>query len=114
MDESSLSHTRWKCQYHIVIAECPNAQLKEIKERTGCRDPRMVGTIAVFMNSKTVVSPHEHSQNSLEIFQLSRKTSTSPRQCRNIMAQISVDTLHREGVTLVVNIEDMISGKNDI
>lgn len=74
----------------------------------------MVGTIAVFMNSKTVVSPHEHSQNSLEIFQLSRKTSTSPRQCRNIMAQISVDTLHREGVTLVVNIEDMISGKNDI
>ena len=74
----------------------------------------MVGTIAAFMNSKTVVSPHEHSQNSLEIFQLSRKTSTSPRQCRNIMAQISVDTLHREGVTLVVNIEDMISGKNDI
>lgn len=39
--------------------------------------------------------------------QLSRKTSASPGQCRDVMAQISIDTLHCEGVILAVDIVDV-------
>lgn len=36
------------------------------------------------------------------------KTDPSVRQCRNVMEQISIDTLHREGATLIVDIKNML------
>lgn len=61
----------------------------------------------VLLESKTVVSMDKNIKDSLEILQVSRKTPAPPRQCWDIMAQISVDTFHREGVILIVNVVNM-------
>ena len=74
----------------------------------------MTGTEEVFLKSETVVSINENSQNGLEILQLSWKTPAPPCQCRDIMAQISIDTLNREGVIFVVDIENLLSRKDYI
>ena len=74
----------------------------------------MMKTIAIFLEAKTVISSNENSQNRLKIFQFSRKASAAPCQCWNIMAQISIDTLNRERVILIVDIEDMPSWKDYI
>ncbi len=58
--------------------------------------------------------PEQKQPNCLEILQFSRKTSASPRQCWDIMAQISVDAFHREGVIFVVDIVNVLSWKNHI
>ena len=96
------------------MGKCPNAQLKEIKERKGNMSLRVTGTTAMFLEAKAVVSSDKNSKDSLKIFQLSRKAPAAPCQCRNIMAQISIDTLHCEGIVFVVDIEDMLTWKNDI
>ena len=67
----------------------------------------MAGTVAILLESKTVISLNKNSKNSLEILQLPRKTPAPPGQCWDIMAQISVDTFHREGVILIVNVVNM-------
>ena len=59
----------------------------------------------VLLESKTVVSMDKNIKDSLEILQVSRKTPAPPRQCWDIVAQISVDTFHREGVILNANQE---------
>ena len=74
----------------------------------------MAGTVAIFLESKTVIGLNKNSKNSLEILQFSRKASASPRQRRDIMAQISVDALHREGVIFIVNIINMLPRKDHI
>ena len=74
----------------------------------------MTRTIASFLDTKAVVSSNKNSENSLEIFQLSRKASAAPCQRRDIMAQISNDTLNRERVILIVNIKDMPPWKDHI
>ncbi len=58
----------------------------------------MAGTIAFLLKAEAVISLYENSKNSLKILQFSRKTPASPCQCWDIMAQIGVDALHREGV----------------
>ena len=60
------------------------------------------------------ISLHKNSKDSLEILQLSGETPAAPRQCWDIMAQISVDPLYGKGVIFVVNIEDMLSRKDHI
>lgn len=67
-----------------------------------------------FCISKRIVSPDKNIKSSLEVFQLSRETSGSPCQCRNIMAQISIHTFYRKRIIFVVNIEDMLTGKDHI
>lgn len=52
----------------------------------------MAGTAEVFLEPETVAGLNENSKNSLQVLQLSRKTSASPSQRRDIMAQISNDT----------------------
>lgn len=74
----------------------------------------MSGTIEVLLKPEAVIGPYKNSQNSLEIFQLSRKTPAAARQSRDIMAQIGIDTLHGEGVIFIVNIEDMLPRKDDV
>ena len=69
----------------------------------------MSGTIAVLLKSEAVIGLHENSENRLEILQLSGKTPASPCQCRDIMAQISVDTFYRESVIFVVDVVNMLS-----
>ncbi len=71
-------------------------------------------TISVFLYAKAVVSLDKNIQNRLEVLQFSRETSAPPRQCRDIMAQISIDTLYRERVTFAVCIEDMLSWEDHI
>ncbi len=69
----------------------------------------MAGTVAILLESKTVIGLNKNSKNSLEILQLPRKTSAPPGQCWDIMAQISVDTFHREGVILIMDVVNMSS-----
>lgn len=70
----------------------------------------MEGMIAMLLKAKTIVSVYKDSKNRLEVLQLPGKTSASPCQRRDIMAQISVDTFHREGVILIVDVVNMLSG----
>ncbi len=103
-----------KWQYPFSNGECPNAQLNKIKNRKRNRTVRMGRTIATLLKPKTVISLHENSQDGLKIFQLPRKASASTRQCRDIMAQISIDALHSEGVVFVVNIKNVFAWENYI
>ena len=89
--------------------ECPNAELKEVKEGKRDSNPWMTSAIAFFLQSETVVGLNKNSKNRLEIFQFSGKASASPCQRRDIMAQISIDTFHREGVILIVDVVNMLS-----
>ncbi len=74
----------------------------------------MAGTIEFFLDAKAVVSPYKNCKNCLEIFRLSGKASVAPRQCWDIMAQISIDTFHRESVIFVADIVNVLSWKNHI
>lgn len=80
----------------IVDGECPNAQLKEVKNRKGDSRAWMSGTTEVLLKPEAMIGLHKNSQDSLKIFQLSRKTPAAARQSREIMAQISVDTCIEE------------------
>ena len=97
-----------ECQGYDLQGECPNTQLKEVKERKWHSNPWMFGAITFFLNAKAIVCLNKNCQNCLEILQFSRKTSASPCQCRDIMAQIGVDTFHRESVIFVVYIVDVL------
>jgi len=92
-----------------MLRECPNAQLKEVKEGKGNCGSWVLGAIAFFLNAKAVVYLNKNSQNGLETLQFSRKTSASPCQDRDIMVQISVDAFHREGIIFVVDIVNVLS-----
>ena len=94
--------------------ECPSTELKEVKERKGDRRLRVAGSIAVFLETETIVSLNKNSKDCLKIFQLPRKAPALSCQRRDIMAQISVDTLHREGVIFIVNIVNMLPRKDHI
>ncbi len=48
--------------------ECPNTQLKEIEERKGRNDLGMEGTVALLLNTKTVVGADKDVKNRPEIF----------------------------------------------
>ena len=74
----------------------------------------MTRTIVIFLDTKTVISSNKNSQSCLKIFQFSRKASAAPCQRWNIMAQISIDTLNRERVILIVDIENMLPWKDHI
>lgn len=94
--------------------ECPNTELKEVKKRKRDRSSRMARTILALLETEAVISTHKNSQNCLKVLQLSGKTSAAPGQRGDIMAQISVDTFHREGVLFVVDIEDMFPWKDHV
>ena len=94
--------------------ECPNGELKEVKERKRGRVFWMEGAIAVLLDTKAVVRPNENSKDCLKIFEFPRETSAASSQCRDIMAQISIDAFNREGVIFVVDIVNMLSWKDHI
>lgn len=95
----------------LYLWEYTNAALKEIKERKRNRAVREKGAIVVFLYPKTVVVSDKHIKDSLKMFQFSRKAPAPPSQCWDIMAQISVDTFRREGVTFVVVVVNIPSRK---
>lgn len=94
--------------------ECPKGELKEIKERKGNLSCRVTGTETFFLKAKAVINPDKKSKYSLKVFQFSGKASAAPCQRGDIMAQISIDTFHRESIIFVVDVEDMLTRKNDI
>ena len=92
--------------------KCPNTELKEDEERKRNSSPRM--TIAIFLQSKTAAGLNKNSKNHLEIFWFSGRASASPRQYRDIVAQIEVGTFHCEGVASTVDVENMCPGEDYI
>ena len=69
----------------------------------------MVKAIVVFGNTKAIISSNKDFYHCIKSFQLSRETPASSGKNRDIMAQISVDTLNSESVLFVVNIVNMLS-----
>ncbi len=94
--------------------ECPNRQLKEINARNGRQRVRPTGTKACLLSSKAIISANKNVQNSLKILQLAWKASAAACQCRDVVAQVSVDAFYGEGVVFVVDIEDVLSRKDHI
>ena len=74
----------------------------------------VTSTETMFLEAKAVVGADKNSQDSLKVFQLSGKAPAAPCQRRDIMAQISIDTFHCEGIVFVVNVKDVLARKNDI
>ncbi len=64
--------------------ECPNAQLKEIKERKGRRRQRVVGTEAHFLDSEAIISLSEDIKDSLKILQFPREAPAATRQRESV------------------------------
>ena len=62
----------------IALRECPNAELKEVKERKRDSSPRMTGEITIFVCTKAVISANENSKNGLKVLQLSGKAPAAP------------------------------------
>ncbi len=85
------------------------ARLKEINKSKGDFPFGMVKAIVVFGNTKTIISGYKDFYYRIKSFQLSRETPASSCKNRDIMAQISVDTLNSESVLFVVNIVNMPS-----
>lgn len=94
--------------------ECPNALLKEIKERKGDRRLRIASTKASFFQSEAIVSVKENRKDSLQIFQLSWKTPAAPSKAGNVVTKISIHALYRKCVFLVMDIANMFSRKDHI
>ncbi len=87
---------------------------KHAVKRKGNRSPWVEETIAMFLKAKTIVSLHKDNKNRLEVLRLPGKTSASPCRRRDILAQISMDAFCCEGVTLIVDIVNMLSRKDHI
>lgn len=85
------------------------ARLKEINKSKEDFPFGMVKAIVVFGNTKTIISGYKDFYYRIKSFQLSRETPASSGKNRDIMAQISVDTLNSESVLFVVNIVNMPS-----
>ena len=64
--------------------ECPNAELKEVKERKRDSSPRMAREITAFLCAKAVISTNENSKNGLKVLQLSGKAPAAPGRGRDI------------------------------
>ena len=87
--------------------EWPNKRLKKICDSKGYFASMAYLPVFVFSCTEFVVRVHKHFHHRLQCFKPSRKTSTSPRQNRNIMPQISIDALNCECITLIANIAHM-------
>lgn len=68
----------------------------------------------IFLYTKAVKSADKNSKNGLKVLQLSGKAPAAPCQSRDIMPQVSVDTFHCEGVTFVMDIEDVLSWEDHV
>ncbi len=51
-----------------IVRECPNAQLKEIEERKGRNGLGVEGTVALLLDTKTVIGADKDVKNRPEIF----------------------------------------------
>ena len=88
--------------------------LKEVDKSKRDFSLGMVKAIVVFCNTKGVIGSDKDLNYRIKSFQLSRETPAPSGQHWDIMVQISVDTLNREGVLFVVNIVNMLSRINHI
>ena len=69
----------------------------------------MVKAVVVFGNTKTIISSDKDFYHCIKSFQLSRETPASSGKDRDIMAQISIDTLNSKGILFVSPIVNMPS-----
>ena len=81
--------------------------LKEVNK--GERDLTiwMMKAIVVFCDAKTIIGGNKDFYYGIESLQLSRKTPASSGKDRNIVAQISVDTLNSESILFIVDIVNL-------
>lgn len=73
-----------------------------------------MGEITKFLCAKAVISANKNSKNVLKALQLSGKAPAARCQGRDIMPQVSVDTFHCEGVSFVMDIEDVLSREDHV
>ena len=74
----------------------------------------MIGEITKFLCAKEVISANKNSKNGLKALQLSGKVSAARCQGRDIMPQVSLDPFHCEGITFVMDIEDVLSWEDHV
>ncbi len=85
------------------------AQLKEVNESKRDFSIGMVKAVVVLGNTKTIISSNKDFYHCIKSFQLSRETPASSGKDRDIMAQVSVDTLNSKGILLASPIVNMPS-----
>ena len=85
------------------------ALLKEVNKSKGDFPFGMVKAIVVFGNTKAIISSNKDFYHCIKSFQLSRETPASSGKDRDIMAQISIDTLNSKGILLASPIVNMPS-----
>ena len=85
------------------------ALLKEVNKSKGDFPFGMVKAIVVFGNTKAIISSNKDFYHCIKSFQLSRETPASSGKDRDIMAQISIDTLNSKGILLASPIVNMLS-----
>ena len=88
-----------------------SAQLKEANKSKRNFSIGMVKAIVVFGNTKTIISSDKDFYHCIKSFQLSRETPASSGKDRDIMAQISIDTLNSKGIFLaspIINVPSRI------
>jgi len=83
------------------------------KEKKEQRDLDVWNDIVFFVRQNDY-KLRQNGDNSLKVFQLSRKTPAAPRQRWDITAQIRVDAFYCEGVFFIVDIIDMFFWKNNV
>ena len=71
----------------------------------------MERTILSLLQTEAVIRCDKNCEDCLKILQFSRKTPAPTRQCRDIMAQISIDTFDCEGVIFIMWIEYVFTWK---
>ena len=106
---SIIAHIPWRVKGEFRFGSGHKARLKEINKSKEDFPFGMVKAIVVFGNTKTIISGYKDFYYRIKSFQLSRETPASSGKNRDIMAQISVDTLNSESVLFVVNIVNMPS-----
>ena len=74
----------------------------------------MAGAKTTFLRTKAVISANKNSKNGLKVLQLSGKAPAAPCQSRDIMPQVSVDAFHCEGITFVMDIENVLSWEDHV
>ena len=67
-----------------------------------------------FCFTELVIRVNKDFDNSLQCFKSTAKTTATPRQDRNVMTQIGIDTFDIMRVSFVMNTTNMLAGINHI
>ena len=85
------------------------ARLKEVNESKRDFSIGIVKAVVVLGNTKTIISSDKDFYHCIKSFQLSRETPAFSDKNRDLMAQISIDTLNSKGILFASLIVNMLS-----